>query len=122
MSFAFGFLLDEHIHPALYSFLRVHAPELRVYIIGDGVGPARGTLDPEILIWCEREKCVLITDNRASMPGHLNDHLKAGRTIPGIFSVSPALSVAQLGEHLIFVAQVSFPDEYRNSIWFLPIF
>ena len=122
MSFAFGYLLDEHIHPALDLYLRLHAPELPVYKIGDGEGPPTGTLDPAILIWCEREKCVLITDNRASMPGHLEDHVNAGRSVPGIFSISLSMSVAQLGEHLIFVAQVSFPDEYQNSIWFLPIF
>jgi uncharacterized protein (DUF433 family) len=74
VSFAFGFLLDEHIHPALHSYLRLQALELHVQMIGDG-----------------------------------------------IFSIDLSMSVAQLGEHLIFVAQVSFPNEYQNAIWFLPI-
>ncbi len=122
MSFAFGFLLDEHIHPALDSYLRLHAPGLPVHTIGDGIGPPRGTLDPQILVWCEKQNSVLITDNRRSMPAHLADHVRDGRTVPGIFSINLSMSVAQLGEHLIFVARVSFPDEYQNSIWFLPIF
>lgn len=93
-----------------------------VRTIGDGVGPARGTFDPQILIWCEAQRSVLITDNRRSMPRHLADHVREGRSVPGIFSINLSMSVAQLGEHLIFIAQVSFPDEYRNSIWFLPLF
>jgi hypothetical protein len=113
---------DEHIHPALDSYLRLHAPGLAVHIVGDGFGPSRGTLDLKILIWCEAQNAILITDNRRSMPAHLADHIRNGHTVPGIFSINLSMSVAQLGEHLIFVAQVSLPDEYQNSIWFLPIF
>jgi hypothetical protein len=91
-------------------------------MVGDGIGAERGTLDPQILIWCEVQNSILITDNRRSMPAHLADHVRQGRTVPGIFSIDWSMSVAQLAEHLIFVAQVSLPDEYQNSIWFLPIF
>jgi hypothetical protein len=122
VTYAFGFLLDEHVHPALHLFLRLHASDLRVQMVGDGIGPPRGALDPEVLIWCEAHNCILITDNRASMPAHLDHHIASGRTVPGIFAMTLAMSVAQLGEHLIFIAQVSLPDEYQNSIWFLPLF
>ena len=44
------YLLEEHIDPA-YSTQLVRAdPDLQVWIIGDPGAPARGTLDPDILV------------------------------------------------------------------------
>jgi hypothetical protein len=47
------YLLDEHLTPAYRTQLVRRDPELVVRIIGDLDAPAKGTLDPEILIWCE---------------------------------------------------------------------
>ena len=49
------------------------APDLHVYTIEDDGAPARSTLDPQN--WIETQGCMLVTNNRASLPGHLNDHL-----------------------------------------------
>lgn len=64
------YLLDEHI-PLLYRTQLVRrVPELTVRIIGDPDAPPRGTLDPDILIWCEIHNFILVTNNRKSMPKH----------------------------------------------------
>ncbi|NMF86821.1 hypothetical protein [Nodosilinea sp. P-1105] len=47
------YLLDEHIPPLYRTQLVRREPELIVRIIGDPDAPAKGTLDPDILIWCE---------------------------------------------------------------------
>ena len=66
------FLIDENI----ISEVTVrnccnHEPSLTVLVIGDEGAPARSTLDPEILEWCEKNQFNLITNNRKSMPQHL---------------------------------------------------
>ncbi|MFB2836181.1 hypothetical protein [Floridanema evergladense] len=48
------YLLDEHISPIYRTQLVRRNPELIVRIIGDPDAPSKGTLDPEILIWCEK--------------------------------------------------------------------
>ena len=79
------YLLDENVNPILRSALLRENPNLIVWQIGLPGAPAFGTLDPEILIWCEDNEFVLVTNNRKSMPVHLKDHLKENRRATGIF-------------------------------------
>ena len=52
---------------------------------------------------------------------HLAGHLSSGRHAPGIFILDPIMSVADTADHLVLIAIASFPDEYRDAIWFLPL-
>lgn len=121
------YLLDEHIPPAYRAqILRraerlVPSVELEVWAIGDPDAPSKGTLDPEILSWCESHGFVLVTNNRRSMPVHLADHLNAGQNMPGIFTINPDVSIGQLIDELILIACTALEDEFANHITFLPI-
>jgi len=65
---ALRYLLDEHIDPAFRTQL-VHAdPDLIVWIIGDPGAPLRGTLDPDILVWCENNGFLLVTTDVMPSP------------------------------------------------------
>ncbi|MEK7829501.1 MAG: hypothetical protein AAB401_00360, partial [Acidobacteriota bacterium] len=88
---------------------------------GDPDAPSKGTLDPEILSWCESHGFVLVTNNRRSMPVHLADHLNAGQNMPGIFTINPDVSIGQLIDELILIACTALEDEFANCITFLPI-
>jgi hypothetical protein len=69
------YLLDENVNPVLRSALLKRDAGLVVWQIGMPGVPEYGTLDPEILIWCEENEFILVTNNRKSMPVHLEDHL-----------------------------------------------
>jgi hypothetical protein len=73
------FLLDENLAPKLKSALIRLNPKIDITRIGEEGMPTLGTLDPEILIYLETSKRLLITDNRKSMPAHLEDHWSSGR-------------------------------------------
>lgn len=62
------YLIDENVAPHYKRQLLKKDAEVRVYAVGDPGCPSRGTLDPEILFWCEENQCILVTNNRASMP------------------------------------------------------
>jgi hypothetical protein len=47
------YLLDENINPVYKIQLRKRLPDLTIKAIGEPATPPKGTLDPEILIWCE---------------------------------------------------------------------
>lgn len=115
------FLLDEHIDPVLRRELVRTAPELVVWIIGDPGAPARGTLDPDILIWCEANDFCLVTNNRRSMPRHLADHLALGRHMPGIFVVGLAMTLGQMIDELVLIAGASVDEEFRDLMIYLPL-
>ena len=70
-----SFLLDENMpHRAIRKLLRRREPEIHVWVIGQPGAPALGSSDLELLVWIEQHDCLLVTRNRASMPGHLRDH------------------------------------------------
>ncbi len=115
------YLLDEHIDPKYRAQLLRAAPDLVVWIVGDPGAPPRGTLDPDILVWCEEHHFVLVTNNRKSMPRHLADHLALSRHIPGILLMNPALPIGELLDELVLIAGASAEHEYRDLILYLPL-
>lgn len=118
---ALKYLMDENVDPVYSIQLRQHQSNLVVWAVGDPATPAKGTQDPEILVWCEEYNFILVTNNRKSMPVHLADHLSQDRHIPGIFILNPNLSVGQNLDELVLIAEYSFEDEYQDRIIHLPL-
>jgi len=115
------YLFDENVDPLYRSELLKHEPTMVVWRIGSPGAPPDGTPDPDILRWCEERRFILITNNRASMPAHLRDHLAAGRHIPGILALNPKMTVGQTIDELWLIWGASHEDEYRDRIAFLPV-
>jgi hypothetical protein len=92
-----------------------------VWRIGDPGAPLEGTPDPVILEWCEAGDFLLVTNNRHSMPGHLADHLAAGRHVPGILTVDPSIPTNDLADELALLAGAARDEEYRDQIRFVPV-
>ncbi|MBE9126800.1 MULTISPECIES: DUF5615 family PIN-like protein [unclassified Coleofasciculus] len=115
------YLLDENVDRLYQTQLLRREPSLIVWRVGDPGTPPLSTLDPEILLWCEAYKFVLVTNNRTSMPPHLTDHITQGRHIPGIFILNPGLSIGDNLEELILIALASEENEYQDRIVHLPL-
>lgn len=115
------YLLDENVDPLFRTQLLNHEPEMVVWRIGDPTTPPRGTLDPDILIWCENTGFILVTNNRKSMPEHLRDHLAMGHHTPGIFELNPNMTVGETIEELILIWEASESEEYQDRLIYLPV-
>jgi hypothetical protein len=115
------YLIDENVNPIYAAQLAKREPGIVVAKVGSSNTPSLGTLDPEILCWCEEYQFTLVTNNRTSMPVHLADHLAMNRHMPGIFILNPNLSVGENLEELILMALASDDDEYQDLIIYLPI-
>ena len=115
------FLIDENISPEYRTQLLYHEPSLTILVIGDEGAPARGTLDPDILEWCEKNQFNLITNNRESMPQHLSDHLSAGHHVPGIFTINLEVPMGKIIDQLLLIAGASDENEYIDEIKYLPL-
>ncbi len=118
---AIQYLLDEHVDPRLKTALKKIAPEIIVWRVGDPGAPALSAGDPDILVWCENNSFSLVTNNRASMPVHLQNHLAGGRHIPGIFILNLKLSVLETADELSLIWGASEAEEYADLIWYLPL-
>ncbi|KYC38298.1 hypothetical protein WA1_38875 [Scytonema hofmannii PCC 7110] len=118
---ALKYLLDENVDKVYQrQFLR-RSLNLVMWVVGDPGAPPRGTLDPEILDWCEEHNFLLVTNNRTSMPVHLADHIAQGRHIPGIFILNDKLTIGETVDELILIAEGSFEGEYQDQIVHLPL-
>jgi hypothetical protein len=114
------FLLDEHLPPSVAAELCRRAPGLQALVVGQAGAPAKGTPDSELLLWVEENGHLLITNNRASMPGHLKAHLADGHHIPGILVTPFPLRIGSLIEVLLLVWGATLPGEYQDQITYLP--
>ena len=86
-------------------------------MVGDPSASEMGTLDPEILLWCEAHGFILVTNNRRSMPRHL----AAGRRIPGILVLRKNAAMGQMIEDLILIAEVAGDYYYQDVIIYVPL-
>lgn len=115
------YLLDENVDPSLRRAVHQHWSEIVIWIIGDPGAPKHGTSDPDILIWCEANNFSLVTNNRASMAIHLQNHLSKGRKVPGIFILNPDMTMGEVVQELALICGASESQEYYNMLNFLPI-
>jgi len=115
------FLLDENLDPLYKTQLQLKKPDIVVYFVGEPGAPPKGTLDPEILCWCEENDFVLFTNNRKSIPVHIVEHLAQGRHIPGIITYHPEMSIGKTLEELILIAEAGIPGDFADRIEYLPL-
>jgi hypothetical protein len=114
-------LLDEHVPLFVQVQLEQMEPGMHVYAIGDGIAPPRGTPDPDILYWIETHGCMLVTNNRATMPVHLQAHLAHERHVPGIVQLPRRMNVGAILDDLLLIASASLPGEFQDQIVYLPL-
>jgi len=117
----FQLLLDENVDPLFRVELLKRNSDLVIWRVGDPDVPPRGTLDPEILIWCETRQFILVTNNRDSMPVHLSEHLAQGRHSPGVIEMNQNMTIGQTVEELLLIGGASEMSEYRDRLVYLPL-
>ncbi len=119
-----AFLLDENIPGRVWRAIARHNVRgedvLDVYRIGECTALPLGADDATILEWAEREHRILVTEDKQTMPGHLENHLQAGHHSPGVFLLRPGLSLRELVEFPVLVANASEPNDWWDRIEFIP--
>lgn len=115
------FLLDENLPPRTVVALKRRHPDIDMLRVGQKEAPALGTIDPDILLYLESGQRILVTDNRRSMPSHLQDHWSAGRHIWGLLWVRPRISVGFLAEELALIWEASDAEEWIDQTAWIPL-
>jgi hypothetical protein len=115
------FLLDENLSPRLKLAIFRLNPKIDILRVGDRDTPSLGTLDPEILIYLERSQRILLTDNRKSMPEHLEAHWANDGFIWGLFWLRPKATVRELAEDLILIWETTETEEWKNQLIWIPL-
>lgn len=108
-------MLDENLDPRFLRTLQRHYPKIDVLRVGDVGAPGLGVSDPTILAYVEAHHRVLVTDNRKSMPGHVEAHRLAGRHHWGIFIVAKNVAYKRLADALFVYWDASELEEWIDQ-------
>lgn len=98
-------------------------PEYAVDVVAVGEPPdlPKGSEDPDILVWAERNGRVVLTVDYGTMPGHLADHLSAGRHSPGLICIRRASRIAAVVRDLAAVVYAGRPEDFADSVSYVPL-
>jgi hypothetical protein len=119
------FVLDEHLRGGgLWQIIQRHNAQginpLDAVRVGDPSDLPRGTLDPDLLIWAEREGRILLSRDYNSLPGHLAQHLRMGRHSPGIFLLRRRAALSVVLGDLIVTAHAGDASDFQDAIQLIP--
>lgn len=105
------FLLDENLSPRLKMAILRFNPAIDVLRVGDPDTLPLGTLDPELLHYLEISHRLLVTNNRTSMPQHLEAHWASGGQIWGLFWLRPNATISRCAEELYLTSSPPYKSE-----------
>ncbi len=88
--------------------------------VGDPADLPLSSDDPTILQWAEREGRIVVTEDKHTMPTHLDEHLQAGHHSPGDFMIRSGSKCSELLECLELVAHAGEESEYHDAVTFVP--
>jgi hypothetical protein len=79
------------------------------------------TPDPHVLAWAAVEGCILLTQDRDTMPNFACDRVQAGQPMPGVFLVSDLMPVGQAIEEILLAVECLPPEECKDLVRFFPL-
>lgn len=113
------FLTDEDFDNDILRGVVLRLPNLDIVRVQD-VG-LLGKSDSVVLEWAAREKRILLTHDVRTMRHHAYARLEVGLTMPGVFVVPQALSIAQAIAEVLLLAECSVEGEWEGQVRFLPL-
>ncbi len=77
--------------------------------------------DPEVLARTAQAGRILVSHDFHTMPTHFADFLVSGQHSPGVMLLPQTLPMAQAIDALLLVWDASEPDEWRDTLTYLPL-
>lgn len=114
------FLLDQHVSKGLARALRASEPTIDVCRVGERNAPPFGSKDPDLIRFAESEMRILLTMDRETMLGHIQDHIASGGHTWGIFFIDSTSTWRELVDTLILVWSASQAEEWQDGIEYIP--
>lgn len=115
------YLLDENVTPRVSVGLRRIAPSMDVLRVGDPGAPPLETKDPDILRYLELTQRLLVTNDRASMPDHLETYWAQGGQLWGLLWIRPRTAAGLLIQELHFIWAASEAEEWIDRTEWIPL-
>jgi hypothetical protein len=119
-----AFVVDENLRGPVWNALQrarlSQGIPPDVFCVGEPSSPPLNITDPQLLIWTEKHQRILISNDRNTLQDHLEDHLAAGRTSPGIFIVRPTATIPAVRDFICLAAELDEPEEWKGRVQYIP--
>jgi hypothetical protein len=113
------FLADENFNNRIVLGLRRNDETIDIALVQE-VG-LRTADDATVLAWAADAGRVLLTHDIATIPGYAHERVSAGLPMPGVLVVGSAMPIAPVIEEVLLIAGASEPDEWKDSVRYLPL-
>jgi len=113
------FLADEDFNRRIIRGLKRRLPALDVVRVQDVSLITQP--DTEVLEWAANEDRVILTHDVTTMSKYAFDRVQQGLKMPGVIEVSQNISIGEVIEELILIAECSLENEWHNQVIYLPI-
>jgi len=111
-------LADENFHGDAIDSLLARRPELDLVRVQD-VGLA-SMEDPAVLAWAAANDRILLTHDKATIPGHAYDRVRSGEPMPGVF-VAHGMTVGDIIDEVLLIDEASEQAYWTDQVIFLPL-
>lgn len=115
------FLIDECVPAAVARGLRRRLAEVSVVQIGEPEAPAKGASDETLLDYCSRDRRILVTADRATMPNHIGEILATGGHTAGVLIIDLEQSLSHVLDDLCLIYEASEQSEWTDILFYLPL-
>jgi PIN like domain len=115
-------LFDECVPHGLPDGLRLLVAQDAVTFVGDENSPPKGTVDAELLLWCEEHHWLLVTVDRTTMGDAVVAHCANGRHTFGVFILAPDATSGEVLDDLQLIVEASQAEEWIDCFAYLPMY
>jgi hypothetical protein len=77
--------------------------------------------DPAVLAWAAANERIVVTHDISTMPGFADERIESGFHMPGVVVAPRRLTVAQVIEDLLLLAECSREGEWERRVIYLPL-
>ncbi len=113
------FLADEDFNNHVVRGLRRRRPEIDIVRVQDvALGNAK---DPLVLAWAAVNERIVLTHDISTLPDFAGARIQRGERMPGVVIAPRRLSIAQVIEDLLLLAECSREGEWEGRIIYLPL-
>ncbi len=110
---------DHNFDGRIVAGLLRRKPDLDIVRIRD-VGLATAP-DPVVLAWAASKGRVLVTHDRATLPGFAYERVAHGEPMSGVIAVSEQYSIGRAVEDLLLLLECTLDDEWAGRVFFVPL-
>jgi hypothetical protein len=114
-----AYLADENLDGNVVRGLLRRKKDLNIVRVQD-VGLS-GAKDVPLLEWAALENRVLLTHDVRTITRHAYARVEAGLRMPGVVEVNSRLSIGQVIDDLLLLAECSHEQEWEGRIIYLPL-